>query len=64
MFVAFVSAVPFVCLRGDTKKKNKAHKSLILWALSLVGIHLSLKPCGAYGTLTYTIRKSHKTAIY
>ena len=50
MFVAFVSAVPFVCLRGDTKKKNKAHKSLILWALSLVGIHLSLKPCGAYGT--------------
>ena len=52
MFVAFVSAVPFVCLRGDTKKKNKAHKSLILWALSLVGIHLSLKPCGAYGNRT------------
>ena len=52
MFVAFVSAVPFVCLRGDAKKKNKAHKSLILWALSLVGIHLSLKPCGAYGTRT------------
>ena len=46
------------------KRKNKAHKSLILWALLLVGIHLSLKPCGAYGTLTYAIKKSHKIAIY
>ena len=42
---------------------KKVHNSLELWTLSLSDSQLSLSLSGAYGTLTYTIKKSHKAAI-